>query len=144
MQISLYTFYKSFIYFFFSINAFLPFAGEGRREALEEIRHAMADCFGIVSCLEIGPRYLHSVGQLQKGGMNKGVYLILSSEEAQDISVNDERASSLGELAKAQALGDYTVLNERGRRAVYLHLPDNSTMTLRALAKAIRHTLAQM
>ena len=129
---------------FFSINAFLPFAGEGRREALEEIRHAMADCFGIVSCLEIGPRYLHSVGQLQKGGMNKGVYLVLSSEEAQDIPVNDERASSLGELAKAQALGDYTVLNERGRRAVYLHLPDNSTMTLRALAKAIRHTLAQM
>ncbi len=129
---------------FFSINAFLPFAGEGRREALEEIRHAMADRFGVVSCLEIGPRYLHSVGQLQKGGMNKGVFLILSSEEALDIPVEDERASSLGELAKAQALGDFTVLNERGRRAVYLHLPDNSAMTLRALAKAIRHTLSQM
>lgn len=128
---------------FFSINAFLPFAGEGRREALEEIRHAFADRYGIVSCLEIGPRYLHSVGQLQKGGMNKGVYLILSSEESKDIPVNDDRASSLGELAKAQALGDFTVLNERGRRAVYLHLPDNSAMTLRALAKAIRHAMIQ-
>lgn len=128
---------------FFSINAFLPFAGEGRREALEEIRHAFADRYGIVSCLEIGPRYLHSVGQLQKGGMNKGVYLILSSEESKDIPVDDERASSLGELAKAQALGDFTVLNERGRRAVYLHLPDNSAMTLRALAKAIRHAMIQ-
>lgn len=128
---------------FFSINAFLPFAGEGRREALEEIRHTFADRYGIVSCLEIGPRYLHSVGQLQKGGMNKGVYLVLSSEEAKDIPVNDERASSLGELAKAQALGDFTVLNERGRRAVYLHLPDNSAMTLRALSKAIRHAMLQ-
>lgn len=128
---------------FFSINAFLPFAGEGRREALEDIRHVFADRYGVVSCLEIGPRYLHSVGQLQKGGMNKGVYLILSSEEPKDILVDDDRASSLGELAKAQALGDFTVLNERGRRAVYLHLPDNSAMTLRALSKAIRHAMIQ-
>lgn len=129
---------------YFSINAFLPFSGEGRREALEEIRHSLADRYGVVSCLEIGPRYLHSVGQLQKGGMNECVFLILSSEEEKDVPVDDERASSLGELAKAQALGDFTVLNERGRRAVYLHLPDNSAMTLRALAKAIRHAIVQL
>ncbi len=55
---------------FFALNAFLPFTGEGRREALESIRHDVAEAFGVVSCLEVGPRYLHSTGQLQKGGPN--------------------------------------------------------------------------
>ena len=55
---------------YFALDAFLPFDGEGRREALEVIRHGVADKLGVVSCLEIGPRYLHSTGQLQKGGTN--------------------------------------------------------------------------
>jgi glucose-6-phosphate isomerase len=124
---------------YFSINAFLPFAGEGRREALEDIRHVLSDRHGVTSCLEIGPRYLHSTGQLQKGGPNNGVFLILSATEPRDIPVRDERAKSLGELAQAQALGDFMTLSERGRRVVYVNLPDNSSATLRALAKAIRH-----
>ena len=53
----------------------------GRREALEEIRHSVADRLGVASCLEIGPRYLHSTGQLHKGGPNEGVFLIISAEE---------------------------------------------------------------
>ena len=52
---------------YFALNAFLPFTGEGRREALEQIRHGVADKRGVASCLEVGPRYLHSTGQLQKG-----------------------------------------------------------------------------
>ena len=60
---------------YFALNAFLPFDGEGRREALEVIRHGVADKLGVASCLEIGPRYLHSTGQLHKGGPNKGVFL---------------------------------------------------------------------
>lgn len=51
---------------FFALNAFLPFTGEGRREAIEQIRHGVAESFGCVSCLEVGPRYLHSTGQLQR------------------------------------------------------------------------------
>ncbi len=57
---------------YFALNAFLPFTGEGRREALETIRHRVASEFDVVSCLEVGPRYLHSTGQLQKGGPNCG------------------------------------------------------------------------
>lgn len=63
------------------LNAFLPFTGEGRREALEEIRHSIAERCRIPSCLEIGPRYLHSTGQLHKGGRNNGVFLVLSADE---------------------------------------------------------------
>lgn len=121
---------------YFSFNAFLPFTGEGRREAIEEIRHTVASHYGVASCLEIGPRYLHSTGQLHKGGPNKGVFLILSADEPKDIEVNDNRAHSLGQLAKAQASGDFTILSTRGRRCVHIHLPDNSAVSIRALAKA--------
>ena len=128
---------------YFSLNAFLPFAGEGRREALELIRHTFASEFGMVSCLEVGPRYLHSTGQLQKGGPNCGVFLILSADELKDIPLKRE-AESLGALAKAQASGDLLTLASRGRRCVHLHLPDNSGVTLRALAAVIREILAEL
>lgn len=123
---------------YFSFNAFLPFAGEGRREAIEEIRHAVAMHYGVASCLEIGPRYLHSTGQLHKGGPNKGVFLILSADEPKDIQIDDPRAQSLGELAKAQASGDFAILSSRGRRCVHVHLPDNSAVSIRALVKAFK------
>lgn len=121
---------------YFALNAFLPFTGEGRREALEQIRHGVADKRGVASCLEVGPRYLHSTGQLQKGGPNSGVFLILSADELKDIPLKEE-AESLGTLAKAQAEGDLLTLASRGRRCVHLHLPDNSSVTIRALAEII-------
>ena len=126
---------------YFSLNAFLPFTGEGRREALEEIRHSVADRLGAASCLEIGPRYLHSTGQLHKGGPNKGVFLIISAEEPKDIAIEDPRAQSLGELAKAQASGDFAILSDRGRRCVQVHLPDNSAVSIRALVKAFKEAI---
>ena len=127
---------------FFALNAFLPFTGEGRREALESIRFFVAQTFDVASCLEVGPRYLHSTGQLQKGGQNNGVFLILSADELKDIPLK-EVAPSLGELAKAQAMGDLVTLSARGRRVMHLHLPDNSGVTLGALAKVIQQNVAK-
>lgn len=126
---------------YFSLNAFLPFTGEGRREALEEIRHSVAEKCGVPSCLEIGPRYLHSTGQLHKGGQNNGVFLILSANEPRDIAVDNAKAKSLGELEKAQAMGDFAILSSRGRRCVHIHLPNNSSVTLRLLSKGLRHVV---
>ena len=97
----------------------------------------------VVSCLEVGPRYLHSTGQLQKGGPNCGVFLILSADELKDIPLKEE-AESLGPLAKAQASGDLVTLASRGRRCVHLHLPDNSGVTLRALAEVVCDILEEL
>lgn len=130
---------------FFALNAFLPFTGEGRREAIEQMRHGVAESFGVVSCLEVGPRYLHSTGQLQKGGPNMGVFLILSADELKDISLSEgATAESLGTLAKAQAAGDLVTLAKRGRRCVHLHLPDNSGVTLRLLAQVVDDVIADI
>lgn len=130
---------------YFAINAFIPFTGEGRREALENIRHHLAERYGIVSCIEIGPRYLHSTGQLQKGGPNCGVFLIISADELKDIPLpKGSDADSLGTLAKAQAVGDMMTLASRGRRVVHLHMPDNSGVTIRMLAEVVREVIKEL
>jgi glucose-6-phosphate isomerase len=129
---------------YFSLNAFLPFTGEGRREALELIRHTFAHDLGVVSCLEIGPRYLHSTGQMQKGGPDNGIYLIVSADEMKDVPLPGWKAPSLAALAKAQACGDLLVLSERGRRVVHVHLPDNSGATLRVLAELVQEAAHEL
>lgn len=126
---------------YFSLNAFLAI-GDGRYEVLEELRHDVAQKLGAVSCLEIGPRYLHSIGQLQKGGPANGVFLLLSANDEPDIAVEGQKAPSLSALAKAQAAGDYSILAERNRRGMHLHLPDNSKETLTALRDTVRKVLA--
>lgn len=118
---------------YFSFNAFLPFKGIGRRETLERVRHRVADRLEACSCLEIGPRYLHSTGQLHKGGANNGVFLIVSSTEPYDISIPHENFT-LGDAAMAEALGDFSALASRGRRAVYIHLRDNDSEYLSLMA----------
>lgn len=123
---------------YFALNVFVPFTGEGRREALEVIRHTAAKEFGVPSCLEVGPRYLHSTGQLHKGGPNNGVYLIVSADELKDIPLLRAPASSLASLAKAQAEGDLMTLSDRGRRCLHVHLPDNSGSTLRQLGELVQ------
>ncbi|MCH4184821.1 MAG: glucose-6-phosphate isomerase [Eggerthellaceae bacterium] len=128
---------------YFALNAFLPFTGEGRREALELIRHTVADRYGVASCLEVGPRYLHSTGQLQKGGPNNGVFLIVSADELKDIPLEGAPAPSLATLAKAQAEGDLLTLSQRGRRCLHLHLPDNSGVTLRQLGEVVQKVASE-
>jgi glucose-6-phosphate isomerase len=118
---------------YFSLNAFLPFRGYGRREALERMRNRVASRLGVASCLEIGPRYLHSTGQLHKGGPNTGVFLFLSADEDNDIIIPGE-GLSLGDLAAIQAQGDFDALAARGRRAVQVHLAGNDSETLSRFA----------
>ena len=117
-----------------SVNAFLPFTGE-RRGPMEVIRHTLARHLEVPCSLEIGPRYLHSTGQLQKGGENTGLFLILSGNEVNDLAVPGT-SYSLGELEVAQSKGDLETLSGKGRRALHLHMIDTDADTLWRLAHA--------
>ncbi len=68
-----------------------------------------------------GPRFLHSTGQLHKGGANSGVFLQLVADAPKDLPVPGE-AYSFAALRNAQALGDLQVLRRRGRRALRINL----------------------
>lgn len=70
-----------------------------------------------------GPRYLHSTGQLHKGGPNTGVIVLVSSLPHVDFPIPGE-GFSFGTLELAQAVGDFQSLGATGRRALHVHLPD--------------------
>lgn len=88
---------------------------------------------GRAVCLELGPRYLHSTGQLHKGGPDNGVFILVTARDRVDIPVPGKRYS-LGMLHRAQAEGDLVTLARHGRRVIRLDLPSTDAGTLAALA----------
>ena len=85
--------------------------------ALAGLRSAIASKYGIPTTLGYGPRYLHSTGQLHKGGANNVAALMLTAPHAQDIEIPGEKFS-FGVLADAQASSDLEALRSGGRNAV--------------------------
>ncbi len=67
----------------------------------------------VVATLGVGPRYLHSTGQLHKGGANRGRFIQLCAPAPDELRA-PERDYTFGELLEAQADGDFAVLAERG------------------------------
>jgi transaldolase/glucose-6-phosphate isomerase len=106
---------------------------------LQAIRLKLRDKKRVATCLEFGPRFLHSTGQDYKGGPNTGVFLTITCDHAQDVAIPGRKAS-FGTVQLAQALGDCAVLNERGRRSMRIHLHD-ADKDLGMLAEAIDEAL---
>jgi transaldolase / glucose-6-phosphate isomerase len=112
------------------------------RELLQEMRLIVRDRKRVATCLGFGPRFLHSTGQVYKGGPNSGVFLQITADEARDLRVPDEKVS-FGIAKAAAARGDFAVLAERRRRALRLHLKSNIAAGLATLKGAIEEALAQ-
>ena len=84
-----------------------------------------------------GPRYLHSTGQLHKGGPPNGVFVILSARPDEDLPIPGE-AYSFGVLERAQALGDFNCLDDKKRRALLITLASASSAAVEnALARLL-------
>jgi transaldolase / glucose-6-phosphate isomerase len=108
---------------------------------LQKLRHAVRDRKRVATCLGFGPRFLHSTGQAYKGGPNSGVFLQITCDDANDLTVPDQKYS-FGVVKTAQARGDFQVLTERDRRALRVHLGSDVDSGLARLAAAIRLALA--
>jgi transaldolase/glucose-6-phosphate isomerase len=91
--------------------------------ALNAIRLAIRDKYRVATTVGYGPRYLHSTGQLHKGGPNTGVFLQIVGDDPKDIPIPGERFS-FGVLKQAQALGDFQALRNHGRRVLRVQLED--------------------
>jgi transaldolase / glucose-6-phosphate isomerase len=100
------------------------------------------DATRAATCLGFGPRFLHSTGQAYKGGPNSGVFLQLTAKDAADLPVPNAKYS-FGIVKAAQARGDFTVLSERGRRALRVHIDGDLTAGLAALSTALDAALTQ-
>jgi transaldolase / glucose-6-phosphate isomerase len=105
-----------------AIQAFVP-PSEGTWQRLQSARARIRDRTGVATTLGYGPRYLHSTGQLHKGGPDTGVFIQVLEEPEQDRPIPG-RPYTFGDLIAAQAAGDVAALRERGRRAVRVSLDD--------------------
>lgn len=118
-----------------SILSFLP-----RHPALDRAARAMRDhlsgALGFPTMLGIGPRYLHSTGQLYKGGPDQGLFLQLTAEEPRDLPIPG-KLFTFGILKHAQALADFQAMQHRGRRILRAHLRGDVESAMRRLQHAV-------
>ncbi len=105
---------------YFGLLAFIERISE-HTEILQKIRHIIRDNTKKATVLGFGPRFLHSTGQLYKGGPNSIVVLQITADNQNDLSIPDYKAT-FGIIKDAQAQGDFDVLSKRGRRLINLHI----------------------
>jgi len=125
---------------YFAVLAYLARNAQNTA-TLQQLRLALRDRRHVATCLEFGPRFLHSTGQAYKGGPDSGVFLQLTAEDREDLAIPGHRAS-FGVVKDAQARGDFDVLLERGRRALHIHLSGDAATGLKALQAAFERALA--
>ena len=94
---------------------------------LDRLRTLVRDRFKVAVTVGFGPRYLHSTGQLHKGGPNKGHFIVITSKDVDDFPV-PKANYSFGLLKETQALGDVEALRKRDRRVVWVRLNDDSQL----------------
>jgi transaldolase/glucose-6-phosphate isomerase len=119
---------------YFAVNAYVEMNAENDAQ-LQAIRHAVRDSKRVATTLGYGPRFLHSTGQLHKGGPDTGVFLQITGD-SEDLAIPGQ-SFSFGVLEAAQAQGDLDVLFERGRRALRVHLGGDVTSGLANLRALI-------
>jgi hypothetical protein len=89
---------------------------------LDDARQRIGRATRAATMFGYGPRYLHSTGQLHKGGPNNGVFLVITLEPIDDLAIPGE-SFTFGILERAQALGDFQSLDRTGRRAMLVSVP---------------------
>jgi transaldolase/glucose-6-phosphate isomerase len=125
---------------YFALLAYVA-RNERNMDALQRLRLALRDRRRVATCLEFGPRFLHSTGQAYKGGPDSGVFVQITADDGEDLAIPGHRAS-FGVVKNAQARGDFDVLLERGRRALRIHIKGEIAAGLKALQAAFEHALA--
>jgi transaldolase/glucose-6-phosphate isomerase len=101
--------------------AYLPYR-RSHKKRIEEVRRAIRDDWGRTSTFSYGPRYLHSTGQIHKGGPDNAVFIIVRATVEKDEDI-PEMGLPFGILEQAQAIGDLQALSSLERRAFGVELP---------------------
>jgi glucose-6-phosphate isomerase len=104
------------------VQAFIEPNDENDRR-IDDLVRKLRRRSGLVVTHGYGPRYLHSTGQLHKGGPNTGLFLQVVDDTGEEIAIPG-KPFGFGRLIRAQAAGDYASLKERGRRAARIHIED--------------------
>jgi transaldolase/glucose-6-phosphate isomerase len=113
-----------------------------REKRIAEIRETLARELHVATTSGYGPRFLHSTGQLHKGGADNGVFLQLTGGPSLDVPIPNEKFT-FGALVRAQAIGDLESLATRNRRAISIDLGDDVDGGLAKLAAAVKNAVVK-
>ena len=106
--------------------------------ALQRFRAAIRDEHRVATTLGFGPRFLHSTGQLHKGGPDTGLYLQITTDDSIDVPIPGQRFG-FSILKQAQAQGDLQSLRDHGRRVIRLHVTGDLAVGLSRLTDSVIH-----
>ena len=109
---------------YLAINAFLPM-DDSTLDEIYQLREKLGKRFSLPTTLGFGPRFLHSTGQLHKGGKNNGYFIVLTEEKARDLEIPNQ-GITFGRLQLLQAIGDTRALEQMERKVIRIHLKPNS------------------
>ncbi|MDH5776036.1 MAG: bifunctional transaldolase/phosoglucose isomerase, partial [Nitrospirota bacterium] len=124
---------------YFAMNVYVE-RTEAVHAIFDRIRTKIRETKQVATTVGYGPRFLHSTGQLHKGGPNSGVFIQVTCDDAEDLAIPDE-AYSFGVLKAAQALGDLQSLTSRQRRVIRVHVGSDVLKGLTRLEQAIEASL---
>jgi transaldolase/glucose-6-phosphate isomerase len=127
---------------YIAIQAYLNPTSE-TASGLESLREILRDHTKLATTLGYGPRFLHSTGQLHKGGPNTGLFLQLIDEPLDDLPV-PAAGYSFGDLIRAQALGDFQALQQRGRRVLRINLGHDALKALEGVKRPFEGPLHEL
>jgi transaldolase/glucose-6-phosphate isomerase len=122
-----------------AITAYIA-RNETHAQLLQELRLKVRDAHRVATTVGFGPRFLHSTGQLHKGGPDTCVALQITADDPDDPMIPGMNVGFRTLLA-AQALGDWMSLDKRGRRGVRVHLKGAIEPALRTLVSAVEEAL---
>jgi RpiB/LacA/LacB family sugar-phosphate isomerase len=121
---------------YLAIQAYLTPTSEAWR-ILQEIRVALRDRLRIATTVGWGPRYLHSTGQLHKGGPTSGLFIQITGDDREDVAIPGA-GYGFSTLKAAQALGDLQSLRDGARRVIRLHLTGKQSQALPQLLQMVQ------
>jgi hypothetical protein len=122
---------------YLALMAYLQRSAE-HHATLQAMRVRLRERLRVATTLGYGPRFLHSTGQLHKGGANNGLFIQLTADNRDDLAIPGE-PYTFSTLKQAQALGDFQALRNKGRRVIRVHLG----VDVRAGLEQLRAALAQ-
>lgn len=115
---------------YFAVLAYLP-ESPAAEAGLQQLRYHMTANTGKPTTVSFGPRYLHSSGQLHKGGGNNGIFIMLLGDQTEETPIPPLQGgptvsptTTFAALYTAQAFGDFAALDEKSRRALLVRTAD--------------------
>jgi transaldolase / glucose-6-phosphate isomerase len=121
---------------YIGIDAYIP-PSAATTATLQQLRLALRDRTKLATMLGYGPRFLHSTGQLHKGGPNTGLFLQIIDDPDLNLAV-PQTNYTFDQVIRAQALGDLIALQQRGRRVIRVQIGKDTANALERLAEVAR------